>query len=139
MKCIKVLFLGLVFILGMQTTVHAQIECPHGGTAATKEACPSKGFSKTGDIKLDNPLGNNVESLPELVESLLNIALKIGTPIVALAIIYSGYLFVAAQGNATKLAEAKRTLMWVLIGAAILLGAYAIAKSLVSTVNAIRS
>ncbi len=89
-------------------------------------------------ITLINPLGDNDITLPKLIERILSIALKIGTPLVALAIIYTGYLFIAAQGNPTKLADAKKTLMYVLIGAAILLGAYAIAKALVATINAIR-
>ncbi len=89
-------------------------------------------------ITLINPLGDNDITLPKLIERILSIALKIGTPLVALAIIYTGYLFIAAQGNPTKLGEAKKTLVFVLIGAAILLGAYAIAKALVATINAIR-
>ncbi len=90
-------------------------------------------------VKLKNPLaGGNVDSIPSLVEAILNIALTIGIPIIALAIIYAGYKFIAAQGNSQKLEEAKRTLIYVLIGAGILLAAYVIAESIVGTINAIR-
>lgn len=89
--------------------------------------------------KLVNPLkSGGVEDIPTLVEKILEIVLKIGTPIIALAIIYAGYLFIAAQGNPTKLETAKKTLVYVVIGAAILLGAYVIAETVVGTVNAIR-
>lgn len=88
-------------------------------------------------IRLVNPLGTT-KTLPELVEGLLRIVLTIGIPIVALAIIYAGFQFVAAQGNPTKLQEARRTLLYVLIGAAILLAAYVIAEAMVGTINAIR-
>ena len=89
--------------------------------------------------KLVNPLAKGeVEDIPTLVEKLLEIVLKIGAPLIAIAIIYSGYLFIAAQGDPTKLATAKQTLVYVVVGAAILLGAYVIAESIVGTVNAIR-
>ncbi len=89
-------------------------------------------------IKLENPLGSNTNSLPELVQKILEIALKVGVPLIALAIIYTGYLFIAAQGNPEKLQKAKQSLIWVVIGSGILLGAYVIANALVGTINAIR-
>jgi hypothetical protein len=88
-------------------------------------------------IPLENPLPG-VNDIPTLVDKLLGIVLKIGVPIIALAIIYTGYLFIAAQGNPEKLKQAKDTFVYVLIGAAILLGAYAIAKAVFSTVESIR-
>lgn len=91
-------------------------------------------------IKLVNPLGGNdgVRSLPELVESLLRIVLTVGTPLVALAIIYTGFQFIAAQGNPEALSKARKSLVVVIIGAAILLGAYVIAEAIVGTINAVR-
>ena len=55
-------------------------------------------------------------------------------PIIVLAIIYSGFLFVAAQGNSEKLGEAKKALLYTLVGAAILLGSLAIAELIKNTV-----
>lgn len=89
-----------------------------------------------GDGKLCNPLGET-SSIPELIKKLLEGALKIGIPIIALAIIYSGFLFVFARGNSEKLGKAKETLMYTLIGAAILLGSLAIAEMIQSTVGAL--
>ncbi len=87
-------------------------------------------------VRLDNPIA--VNSIPEFVEKVLRIVLKIGTPIVALAIIYTGYLFIAAQGKPEEITKAKKSLMYTLIGALILLGAYVIAETVVGTVAAIR-
>ncbi len=89
-------------------------------------------------IKLVNPLGST-RTLPELIDGILRIVLTIGIPVIALAIIYSGFKFVMAQGNATALQEARRNLLYVLIGAGILLGAYVIAEAVVGTINAIRN
>ena len=92
----------------------------------------------TAKIKLVNPL-KSTKTLPELIEGILRIVLTIGIPVVALAIIYAGFRFVVAQGKPQELETARRNLLYVLIGAGILLGAYVIAEALVGTIKAIRS
>lgn len=85
--------------------------------------------------KLPNPLENNVDSVSEFVEAVLtNIVLPIGAVVVVFFIIYSGYLFVTAGGNEDKISDAKNTFKWVVIGSAILLGSWAIAKAVQGTV-----
>lgn len=86
--------------------------------------------------KITNPVPS-ITSVPGLIEKILTGAIKIGIPIIALAIIYAGFLFVAARGNSEKLTEAKNALVNALIGAAILLGAMAIAKLISATVLAL--
>ncbi len=49
-------------------------------------------------------------------------------------LLYSGFLFVLARGNAEKLGEAKKALMYTLIGAAIVLGAKGLATIIENTV-----
>ena len=89
---------------------------------------------------IDNPLGpNGATSIPAFIQILLTGALKIGIPIVALAVIYCGFLFVAARGNSEKLTKAKDALLYTLIGAAILLGSYAIATLIQATVTGLAS
>lgn len=83
--------------------------------------------------KIVNPLGN-VTTVQGFIKTLLEGALKIGFPLIALAIIYSGFLFVAARGNSEKLTKARESLMYTLIGSAILLGAWAIAQLISETV-----
>lgn len=87
--------------------------------------------------KICNPLSGNIDSIPEFIEVLLEGVLKVGIPLIALAVIYCGFLFVAARGNSEKLKKAKDALLYTLIGAAILLGSLAIAKLISSTVDAL--
>ncbi len=88
--------------------------------------------------RIVNPLGpTGPASIQEFIKTLLTGVLKIGIPIVALAIIYCGFLFVAARGNSEKLTKAKGALLYTLIGAAILLGSWAIANLISSTVLAL--
>ena len=83
--------------------------------------------------KIDNPIPN-ITSLPQLIKTILEGVLKIGIPVIALAIIYSGFLFVQARGNPGEIEKAKNSLVYTLIGAAILLGAWAIAQLISETV-----
>ena len=84
---------------------------------------------------LQNPLGGNIDSLPALVKELLNIVLIIGTPLVALAIIFAGFMLVAAQGNPEKLQKARSALLWAIVGGAVLLGSYILAQAIGGSVN----
>lgn len=95
------------------------------------------GGNSTPSPTLLNPI--SVGSIQEFIAKILDIVLTIGVPIVALAIIYSGFLFVMARGNTEKLEDAKQTLVYVLIGAALLLGAWVIANAIVGTINQIRA
>jgi hypothetical protein len=82
-----------------------------------------------------NPI--STDNLNDLIKTLLEGVLKIGFPLIALAIIYCGFLFVKAQGNSEELKTAKDALLYTLIGAAILLGSWAIAMLISETVLAL--
>lgn len=88
---------------------------------------------------INNPLGDNIKDIPSFIKAIIDIVVLIGVPIVTLAIIYSGFLFVKAQGNPEQLTNAKKTLLYTLIGAALLLGAFVIAVAIGSTVDDITS
>ena len=106
--------------------------------AGTSTGTPTSPSSSSSSGMIVNPLGTT-NTLPALIQTILQGALTIGIPIVALAIIYCGFLFVFARGNSEKLTKAKGALMWTLVGAAILLGAYAIAQMISATLLGITS
>lgn len=66
------------------------------------------------------------------------IILPIGGVLAVLAFIYSGFLYVTAQGNDTKLAKAHRALLYTVIGTAVLLGSWVIANVIENTINSLR-
>ena len=86
------------------------------------------------DLELSNPLVG-IDTIGDFIKNIFDLILKVGIPIVALFIIYSGFLFVAAQGNSEKLKKAKETFIYTIIGAAILLGAWVIAQAVSGTVS----
>ncbi len=89
----------------------------------------------TCEGQICNPI--NVDNLNAFIKAILEGALKIGIPIIALAIIYSGFLFVKARGNEKELETAKKALLYTVIGAALLLGAWALAQLISETVLAL--
>jgi len=99
------------------------------------------GLDNTGTnitTTIKNPLGDKITDIPSFIKELIKIVLYVGIPIVALFIIYTGFLFVEAQGNPEKLTKAKKALMYTLIGAALLLGAFVIAQAIGATVDEIK-
>ena len=80
-----------------------------------------------------NQICNPIESddFAEVMQDIAQIAAKIGLPVVAVFLIYAGFLFVSARGNEEQIGRAKKTFFWALIGAAIVIGAFAIATALV--------
>lgn len=86
------------------------------------------------NFSLNNPLKGTVNTLPDFLIAIIKIIIMIATPIAILAIIYCGFLFVTAHGNAEKLTKAKSALLYTVIGVMILLGAQVIAIAIQSTI-----
>ena len=98
---------------------------------------PTTSTDITQSDMLQNPLGS-IKTIPDFIAKVLEIIVKIGTPIVVIFIIYAGFLFVAARGNETKLKHAKETLLWTIVGAALLLGSWILAQAIVGTINELK-
>ncbi len=79
----------------------------------------------------------SINSIPDLIKQVLEGIIKIFLPVIALAIIYCGFLFVSAQGNPEKIETAKTALIYTLIGAAIILGSWGLSQLITSTVRAL--
>ena len=89
----------------------------------------------TASGKICSPI--NVSTINEFIRVFLEGVLKVGIPIVALAVVYCGFLFVKARGKPEEITKAKDALLYTLIGAAILLGSWAIAQLISNTVLAL--
>jgi hypothetical protein len=84
-------------------------------------------------IGIPNPLKLN--SISDVVLSVVKIVRVIALPFVVIMILYSGFLFIWARGNAEGITTAKKTLVYVLIGAFIILASEMIGYLLRDTVN----
>jgi hypothetical protein len=79
----------------------------------------------------------DITSIGDFIMELLEIVVKIGVPVASIFLIWSGYLFVSAQGDTTKLTTAKKTFVWACVGAAVLFGAWGLASAINGTVGAL--
>jgi amino acid transporter len=82
---------------------------------------------------LDNPL--HFTTLQDFLAAILQLVVTIGTPIIVLFIVFLGFRFVAASGNAEELKKIRTLFFWALVGALIVLGAEAISIAIRDTVN----
>ncbi|HEX8591368.1 MAG TPA: hypothetical protein VF696_01280 [Candidatus Paceibacterota bacterium] len=111
--------------------------------AATREGTAATGASEgtaagtgggsggtTGQV-LINPL--KVDSLEGLLDLVVEAAIDLGTIVLVLALIWTGFKFITAQGNPTEITNARKMLMWVLLGGLLLLGAKGLSEVIKST------
>jgi TRAP-type C4-dicarboxylate transport system permease small subunit len=79
------------------------------------------------------------DSLEEFIVALLRIFITIAIPIIVLFIIYAGFKYVTARGNAQQVQEATRALTYAIIGAVLIIGAVALSEIIANTVGAFRA
>lgn len=89
-----------------------------------------------GAQELRSPLA--FSTLSELIEGLLRSIVYIALPIISLFVVYAGFKFVLAQGKSGAIIEAKKNFMYVIIGAILILGAWALAQLIGNTINELR-
>lgn len=88
-------------------------------------------------ITLQSPIKDTNASVTTVLLAFFKILVEIGAVAVTLAIVYAGFLFVAARGNPGELTKAKSTLYWTIIGALVLLGAQIIASVIQATIKSL--
>jgi hypothetical protein len=79
-------------------------------------------------VALDNPLKGGINSIDGLLVAILNVLMVLMVPVIVFFIIYSGFKYVMAQGNASQVEEATRSLTYAVIGGVLILAAIAIAE-----------
>lgn len=131
----KFLIISLLVVLGLFLAgqflpgeVLAQTGLPTGGGSTNVTGEPAG-----GSAIFTNPLKDGVDSLPGLLGLVLDIMVQIGTTIVIIAIIYAGFLYTTARGNERQITKAHTVIKGVLIGSAIILGAFVIAQVIKET------
>lgn len=81
--------------------------------------------STVAPVQLKNPL--KVTSVEGLLIAILQVVMTLAVPVIVFFIIYAGYLYTTARGNAAQIEQATRALTYAAIGGVVILGAVAIA------------
>lgn len=84
-------------------------------------------------MSFDNPL--NFPTIDSLLMAVLNVVIVVSIPIVVFFLIFSGFLYVTARGNAEKIKQASRALTYGIIGGVIIVGSVAILAIVENLVN----
>ena len=84
---------------------------------------------------LKNPVSADFDTIPKFIAGVLRVLVLVALPIIALFFVYSGFLFIKAQGNSSELETAKKNFVYVVIGAILILGAWVIAQLIAGTVT----
>ena len=119
---------GNVKVSELQCTVAKGVFTPDTPPASTIDA----------SAKIDNPFktGGNLVDLFKAI--LNNVVLPVGAVASVLAFVYSGFLYVKAQGNEAELKTAHKAILYTVIGTVILIGAAVIADVIGNTINQLR-
>jgi len=88
-------------------------------------------------VPITNPLPG-IATFYDFIKQVLSIIVRVGLPVAAIFLVYSGFQFLTAQGDTEKLKTAKHSFVWAVVGTAVLLGAWVLAAAIEGTVNAIR-
>jgi len=109
-----------------------------GGGAGGTGGAATPANSNTITWKITSPLKKEIgDDIPSIIKAIMeNIVMPLASILVVLAILYSGFKFIA-QGAPKEIEDARRGLVWVLVGSLILLGAYGISDALEDTVKQI--
>lgn len=103
--------------------------------SAVLAGCAGSGSGSIESVCLENPL-NNINSIDALLVAILNIIMVLMIPVIVFFIIYAGFKYVMAQGNASQVEEATRALTYAVIGGVLILGAVAISQIIQNVVRA---
>ena len=109
------------------------------GTVDNTNTLTATTTTSTLSFQVPNPLGSNTTTLNGFLANVLDAIVLLLTPVIVIMLIYSGFLFISAQGKAEELTKAKNALIYTLIGAAIILGAKGLADVLKNTVTCLAS
>lgn len=86
---------------------------------------------------LENPTPD-IWFISDFIVTLFDLIVYIVTPLIAVFLMYAGFLFVSAKGNETQITKAKMVLLWTCVGAAVILGAKAFAIAIEGTIDSLR-
>lgn len=85
---------------------------------------------------LTNPTPGGGVTLQDFIYLLIEIVQMVGIPMLVVAIIYAGFLLMTAGDNETQRTKGKKWIVWVVVGAVIVLGAQVLADMVYTTAGA---
>ncbi len=116
----------------VQSSSCPTIPPPDGGV---RPGNPTDGGVRPGSgnpLSLPNPLGD-ASTIPQLLQRIMNFLIIIATPIAGIMVLWSAYQILTAAGDEEKFKKGKKTLLYVVIGFALIV----ISSGIVSIVTGV--
>ncbi len=112
---LKLWYILIVWFLTAPVLVWAD----HDGTSGGHTGGGSSG-GQTGDAQpvLTDPI--NAGSVQEIANRIINFLFILAGPVAVIMIVYAGYLFLTATDNEEQVKKARKTILYVVIGIAVL-------------------
>lgn len=127
MKYVKNIYVA-AFLFALPMVAGAQVP---GGTG--NSGVP--GGTGNSLVGFQNPLAAN--SICQALTLFLGAISAIGGPVAVLFLVYAGFRMVWARGNSKALEDAKRNLLYTIIGIAIFIGAWVLGQIIANTLGAL--
>ncbi len=137
-KTLKVFFITLLMLVSSSSVMATDFGSGGGDFGAGNSTSVQKKATSSNlslSIKIENPIADT--DILSLIDRIVGFVLKIGIPIIALFLLWAGFRYVMARGNPKEITDAHRNLGHVLLGTAIFLGAYTVAKAVIATIQSI--
>ena len=96
----------------------------------------SPGLPPSNTFTLHNPLDPHITSVGGLVQTVIDVVSYILVLFGILALVWTGLQYVLAQGNSDRIKELHKTLLAIVIGIAIVIGARVIVQVVINTLKA---
>jgi len=71
-------------------------------------------------LDIHNPLGG-ISDINSLLKNIVGFLIVLAIPISMILVVYSGFLYITSAGNEDKIKTAQKTLIWALVGFAVVL------------------
>lgn len=84
---------------------------------------------------LQNPLNSSFSTIPDFIAGVLKVVIMIALPIITIFFVIAGFQFILARGNQSKLTDARKNFVYVVIGALLIMGAWVLATLIAGTVT----
>jgi hypothetical protein len=128
--------IGIIIILVLASINFLNVSAADPST--TRGNAGAAAGRAVGTPLLSPPLGNGTAGgtdLKTIFMNVLDVAQTIMIMVTTLYLIYSGFMFVTAKGDPSRLKKAQDSLLWGLIGAALILSAEVLAYGIGDTVK----
>lgn len=130
-KSLFLLFLSL-FLISPFFVIHAQDPVVTGDAQKIQTGDAKE---DSGSVRLDNPLGTEVNDVPTLIGKVISGVLSVVGSLALVMFIYGGFTWMLAAGNTEKVKKGRDILIWAALGLVIIFTSYAMVTYVITTIS----